>query len=122
MAAHPPPAAAQLRSLADATPGTLVEVVHILFGSLRERYAAAGIRAGTLLRLRCRSAERVLVELAGGAVAEVEAVHAPFVEVRPHAADAGAWRGRPAARPLAAAPTPDLPPLAGGPQTHPHPR
>ncbi|HEX2187359.1 MAG TPA: hypothetical protein VHG51_00615, partial [Longimicrobiaceae bacterium] len=67
-----------------------MEVVHVLFGSLRHRYAAAGIRAGARLRLRCRTAERLLVELPGGAMAEVDAVHAPFVEARPPPREAAA--------------------------------
>lgn len=87
MAAHPRPDASPLHSLAEAAPGELVEVVHILFGSLRQRFEDLGIRVGTRIRVHERGAHGLVVELAGGATAAVDAVHAAFVEVRP-AADA----------------------------------
>jgi len=52
MAAHPRPDAEPLHSLAEAAPGDLVEVVHILFGSLRQRFEDLGIRVGTRMRVR----------------------------------------------------------------------
>ena len=85
MAAHPRPDAAPLHCLAEAAPGELVEVVHILFGSLRQRFEDVGIRVGTRVRVRERGARGLVVELAGGARAAVDAVHAAFVEVRPPA-------------------------------------
>lgn len=88
MAAHPRPSATPQRSLADAAPGDRVEVVYVLFGSLRDRYEVAGIRVGTRLRVRERDHDRLLVELPGGGLAPVDAVHAPFVEVRPLPEDA----------------------------------
>lgn len=88
MAAHPMPSAEPLHSLAEAAPGDRVEVVHILFGSLRQRFEDLGIRVGTRMRVRERDAGGVTVELPGGALASVDAVHAAFVEVRPPAADA----------------------------------
>ncbi|HEV2147498.1 MAG TPA: hypothetical protein VGR37_08845 [Longimicrobiaceae bacterium] len=83
MAAHLRPDAADLRSLAEAAPGDLVEVVHILFGTLRHRYEPAGVRVGATLRLRERHRRKLVVELPSGALAEIDEVHAPFVEVRP---------------------------------------
>jgi Fe2+ transport system protein FeoA len=83
MAAHPRPDAEPLHSLAEAAPGDLVEVVHILFGSLRQRFEDLGIRVGTRMRVRERGEGVVTVELTGGARASVDAVHAAFVEVRP---------------------------------------
>lgn len=106
MAAHPRSAAAPPHSLAESPPGTFVEVVHVLFGSLRQRYESAGIRAGARLRLRGRTGDRLVVELTGGATAEVDAGHAPFVEVRP----------------LAATPAPDLALPGHGPWPYPDPR
>lgn len=102
MAAHPKPDAAHLRSLAEAAPGDLVEVVHILFGTLRQRYESAGVRVGATLRLRERNRRKVVVELPSGALAEVDEVHAPFVEVRPLSVDTTprAVRDHPLATPL----------------------
>ncbi len=88
MAAHPRPDAEPIHSLAEAAPGDLVEVVHILFGSLRQRFEDVGIRVGTRMRVRERGAGAMTVELPGGRVAGVDAVHAAFVEVRPPTADA----------------------------------
>ena len=96
MAAHPRPGAEPLHSLAEAVPGDRVEVVHILFGSLRQRFEDLGIRVGTRMRVREREAGTMTVELFGGALVGVDVVHAAFVEVRP-AADAPF-------RPVAAAP------------------
>ncbi len=56
MAAHPRPGAEPLHSLAEAAPGELVEVVHILFGSLRQRFEDVGIRVGSRVRVRERGA------------------------------------------------------------------
>lgn len=107
MAAHPRPDAEPLHSLAEAAPGDLVEVVHILFGSLRQRFEDLGIRAGTRMRVRERGAGVVTVELAGGARASVDAVHAAFVEVRQPAPDAPFRPLVPAPRHLSVAPPSD---------------
>jgi hypothetical protein len=87
MAAHPRPSAQPLHSLAEAAPGDRVEVVHILFGSLRQRFDDVGIRVGTRMRVHEHGTQGVTVELPGGALVGVDAVHAAFVEVRPPAAD-----------------------------------
>jgi hypothetical protein len=63
-------------------------VVHILFGSLRQRFEDVGIRVGTRVRVRERDAASLTLELPAGALAAVDAVHAAFVEVRPPAPDA----------------------------------
>ncbi len=88
MSSHPRPGAEPLHSLAGAAPGDRVEVVHILFGSLRQRFEDVGIRVGTRMRVRERDAAGMTVELVGGSLVSVDAVHAAFVEVRPPAADA----------------------------------
>ena len=119
MAAPSRPAGPGLHSLADATPGAPVDVVYVLFGGVRQHYEAAGIRAGTRLRVRMRTDERVLVELADGRMVEVEAVHAPFMEVRPHPSDAAAppeLTVRSIAAPRAAGGT-----AGGGPKPNPNP-
>ncbi len=71
------------RSLAESAPGDFVEVVYVLFESLRQHCEKAGIRPGTRMRFRGRTGKRVVLELPGGSLAELNAVHAPFVEVRP---------------------------------------
>lgn len=107
MAAHPRPGAAPLHSLAEAAPGDLVEVVHILFGSLRQRFEDLGIRPGTRMRVRERGAGGFVLELPGGALAAVDPVHAAFVEVQPSTPDIP-YRGRvPATRHLAVDSAPD---------------
>lgn len=68
-------------SLADVEPGDPLEVVHILFGSLRYRYEASGVTVGVRARCRERTPDRILLELAGGGTVQIEAVHAAFVEV-----------------------------------------
>ncbi|HEX2095630.1 MAG TPA: FeoA family protein [Longimicrobiaceae bacterium] len=83
MAAHRKPNPGSLRSLAEASPGEQLEVAYILFGSLRRRYEALGVRLGTRIRCREWTAKTVVVELPDGRLAEVDGVHAPFVEVRP---------------------------------------
>jgi hypothetical protein len=116
MAAHPKPVAVP-RSLADAAPGDLVEVVHVLFGTLRQRYEPAGIRVGARLRLRERRRRKVVVELPSGSVAEVDEVHAPFVEVRPLSAEAAPGT-RPDALTLTPLPgSPRLPEASPSPQS-----
>lgn len=107
MAAHPRPDAAPRHSLVEAAPGELVEVVHILFGSLRQRFEDAGIRVGTRMRVRERGARGLVVELAGGARTAVDAVHAAFVEVRPSTADSLLRTAVPAPRHLTAGTFPD---------------
>ena len=107
MAAHPRPSAAPLHSLAEAAPGEHVEVVHVLFGSLRQRFEDLGIRPGTRMRVRGRGAAGLLLELPGGALAAVDPVHAAFVEVLPSVSDIP-YRGLvPATRHLTVETTPD---------------
>ncbi|HEX8272989.1 MAG TPA: FeoA family protein [Longimicrobiaceae bacterium] len=109
MAAHPRPAAAPLHSLAEAAPGDLVEVVHILFGSLRQRFDDLGIRPGTRMRVRERGAAGYVLELPGGATAAVDPVHAAFVEVQPSTSDIS-YRGLvPTTRHLTVDSAPDRP-------------
>jgi Fe2+ transport system protein FeoA len=109
MAAHPRPSAAPLHSLAEAAPGDLVEVVHVLFGSLRQRFEDLGIRPGTRMRVRERGAGGFVLELPGGAMAAVDPVHAAFVEVQPPTSDIP-YRGLvPATRHLTVDSTPDRP-------------
>lgn len=69
-------------SLAEAEPGEALEVVAILFGSIRLQCEAWGIRAGTRVRVVERSPEATHLELEDGRPAEVEAPYAPFVEVK----------------------------------------
>lgn len=107
MAAHPRPSAEPLHSLAEAAPGDRVEVVHILFGSLRQRFDDVGIRVGTRMRVRERDAGGMTVELPGGALTSVDAVHAAFVEVRPPAADPPFRPVAPSPRHLTAGAFPD---------------
>lgn len=107
MAAHPRPSAEPLHSLAEAAPGDLVEVVHILFGSLRQRFEDVGIRVGTRVRVRERDAASLTLELPAGALAAVDAVHAAFVEVRPPAPDAPFMSVLPSPRHLTVGAFPD---------------
>ena len=82
-------------------------MVHILFGSLRQRFEDVGIRVGTRMRVRERGAGGITVELPGGALTSVDAVHAAFVEVRPPAADTPSRPVAPSPRHLTAGAFPD---------------
>jgi Fe2+ transport system protein FeoA len=119
MAAHPRPDSEPLHSLAEAAPGERVEVVHILFGSLRQRFEDLGIRVGSRVRVRERGAHGLVVELAGGATLSVDAVHAAFVEVRPPLADSPHGPAVPASRHLTAGTFPDRS-RTGDPAPNPH--
>ena len=115
MAAIPRPAPGRLRSLAEAGPGDLLQVVSVLFGCLRQRYEDDGIRVGAKMLLLARTTETILVRLADGRRVEVEALHGHFVEVRQLVSDE-AWRpagtgSRPARAPLSVSPLQGRPPV-----------
>ncbi|HEX7238869.1 MAG TPA: hypothetical protein VF263_01275 [Longimicrobiaceae bacterium] len=113
------PVAGSLHSLAEAEPGDHLEVVYILFGSLRKRYEATGVRVGTRLRCLERTRECVRVRLPDGGTVEVEGVHAPFVEVRPLDPER-TGHDRPADR--GSFPLYRLPGRAAEPETQTHPK
>lgn len=69
------------QSLAEARPGDEVEVVHILFGSLRMQCEEWGVRVGTRARVVERTPDEVRLELPDGGSAAIGAIHASFVEV-----------------------------------------
>jgi|GEM_PF-2223810 len=101
MASPHEPGPTHHRSLAESAPGDFVEVVYVLFESLRQHCDAAGIRPGTRMRLRGRKGKRVVLEMPGGSLAELNAVHAPFVEVRPVPGDPLQGAAPPSGRPAA---------------------
>jgi len=114
MAAHGRPRPSSFCSLADVEPGDPLEVVHVLFGSLRYRYEASGLTPGARARCRERTPDRIRLELADGRIAEVDATHASFVEVSLLAPD-----GR--SRAPAHSPSPLAVLRSGGPEAHPSP-
>lgn len=81
MAANRLSAAGFHLSLAQAEPGEALEVVAILFGSLRERCEGMGIRIGTRMRLLERTPDAIRLEMEGGRPVELGVLYAPFVEV-----------------------------------------
>lgn len=123
MAAIPHLVPGRLRSLAEAGPGDILEIVNVLFGCLRQRYEGEGIRVGTKMLLLARTPDLILVQTADGRRVEIEAVHAHFVEVRQLVSDE-AWRpggigARHARGPLSMPPLPSHLPggrLAANPQ------
>lgn len=70
------------RSLADVPAGRTVEIVHILFDSLRQKYREAGIRAGTRARFERRTDDGIRLRLPDGSPARIAEDQARFIEVR----------------------------------------
>lgn len=83
MALNEPAAARPRRCLADCETGDVVEVLYILFGSLRMRFEEVGVRTGSRLRVRERADDVLHLRLEDGSTMEIGALHATFVEVRP---------------------------------------
>jgi len=70
------------RSLADVPAGKTVEIVHILFDSLRQKYREVGVRAGTRARFEKRTEDGIRLLLPDGSPARIAKDQARFIEVR----------------------------------------
>ncbi len=70
------------RSLADVPAGRTVEIVNILFDSLRQKYREAGVQAGTRARFEKRTDDGIRLRLPDGSRARIAADQARFIEVR----------------------------------------
>ncbi len=72
----------RVRALAEVKTGERVEVVDIVFDTIRELCPTLGIHLGDVFRCRERTSHAVLLMRGDGAQVEVDRFYASFVQVR----------------------------------------
>lgn len=75
------PHAHPARSLLSVRPGETVEIHQILFDSIRDECARAGLAVGDALTGRGRSDRAIAVETRSGVVVDVDRAAARFVQI-----------------------------------------